>query len=257
MVEFQKGASGIRRHADVFLVATVKNPKYLRFSSLEAARILQDSLKVEASPTIVVRDANRFEVLSSIISSFAVGLDTIALVWGDNYPQEVGSTNVRDFTSLSEAIGDAVGIARRSRVKARIFAPVDLSKLDTPEGSRLARARLEAGAQLLLAQPPTTDGGETFEKHQSLLERTGLADKVILNVFPFRSAEDLGFCERYFGWKLPDSLRKTAERGKAALLEEAEEVATKIKAQGLPGVYLSTRGEPDIAGKILRRTRRA
>jgi hypothetical protein len=131
------------------------------------------------------------------------------------------------------------------------LAPVDVSLLGSSRGVQLAKSRIRAGAELLLAQPPTTDSGETLDRHLALLGASGLRNRVLLNVFPFRDKKDVLYCEKYFGWRLPRALHKMAGSGQAALLEEARRAARRIRREGLPGVYVSTRGHTDVAKKIL------
>ena len=248
---FVEGVKGIAKYSDLVLVASVKNPAMVRFSPIEAAVLLEERLRVKASPTIVVRDENRLQLLSSVMTAITLGLRTLTLVWGDRYPARVRATNVRDYPSLSSFIEEAKRIGRLAGVKTMILAPIDLSRLDTESGVAVARSRLKSGADLLLAQPPTTDSGETLEAHSAVLKSSGLKDRVLLNVFPFRSRRDVAYCEKYFGWKLPPSLHRLAESGRPALLREARSVAEQIRDQGHTGAYITTRGHPEVARSIL------
>jgi len=139
----------------------------------------------------------------------------------------------------------------RAGSSIRLFAPVDLIGLATPRGVNLAKHRLGAGADFLLAQPPTTDAGRTFDHHASLLEGSGLKDSVLLNVFPFRNEKDIKDYERYFGWRLPKSLHQAAGSGEASLIKEEKKVIRRLRAEKFPGVYLTTRGTPAVAGRLL------
>lgn len=248
---FVRGANSVRDLADLFLVADVKNPDLLKLSTIEASLMLQERLGVEAAPVIVVRDSNRLRFLSSVLTGISLGLKSMMLVWGDRYPAAAGTSNVRDFASLGEAIRQAATIRKRARVPTRFFAPVDLGMLGEAKGVGLARERLESGADLLLAQPPTTDPEATFDRHVSLLEEAGLKDRVLLNVFPFKGAKDVRDSERYFGWSLPRSLHDAARRGEPSLLEMEREVIRRTRSEGLPGVYVATRGVPSVARRLL------
>ena len=251
VTEFVKGVRGIRTLCDLALVANVKNPSYVKLSTIFAASLLQERIGLSAAPSIVARDENRLQLASSVLTAMELELKAMLLVWGDRYPIQVGATNVRDHHSLAEIIRQAAGLRRRVGSSTRILAPVDLRLLRRESGVRVARSRIRAGAELLLAQPPTTDAGATLQEHLALLESTGLMDRVMLNVFPFRDTRDVSHCEEYFGWKLPRSLHRTAAKGGDALLEEAREVHKGIKAAGLPGVYVATRGRPAVARDIL------
>lgn len=250
IANFVSEVKAIRDHADVILVATLKNPLVTTLSSVEAAAILRDKLGVEAAPVVVARDSNSMLAAALILGSYAADLRTLMLAWGDRTPGR-HPKNVYDFPNLSAMIGMAKKVASEAGVAPRLLAPVDLSRLGDNRGRSLAISRLKAGAQLLLAQPPTTDSRGTFDSHLSLIESSGLRDKVLLGVFPFRDRADVVHSQRYFGWNLPPRLLKIAESGRSGLLDEARAVARRLREEGLPGVYLSTRGTPSIAKKIL------
>lgn len=241
----------IRSFCDLALVANVKNPAKIKLSTIVAASLLQSNLSINAAPSIVARDENRPQLASSVLTAIEMGLHGMLLVWGDRYPSKAHATNVRDYHGLAEFIREAAGLRRRAGNNARILAPVDLRLLRSESGVELTKSRLRAGAELLLAQPPTTDSGATLDDHLSLLDTTGLKKRVMLNVFPFRDSDDVRHCEEYFGWRLPEALHSLAAKGGSSLLDEAREVHERIRAAGLPGVYISTRGRPAVAREIL------
>ena len=241
----------IRSFCDLALVANVKNPAKIKLSTIVAASLLQSNLSINAAPSIVARDENRPQLASSVLTAIEMGLHGMLLVWGDRYPSKAHATNVRDYHGLAEFIREAAGLRRRVGSNTRILAPVDLRLLRSESGVELTKSRLRAGAELLLAQPPTTDSGATLDDHLSLLDTTGLKKRVMLNVFPFRDSDDVRHCEEYFGWRLPEALHSLAAKGGSSLLDEAREVHERIRAAGLPGVYISTRGRPAVAREIL------
>ena len=244
-------AQRISKVADVVLVADLKSTRFLKFSTVEAALILKKRLELDAAPVIVLRDVNRQKFLSSVMTGISLGLKSMMIVWGDRYPAGAQSSNVRDFPGLAAALREASLLREKAHSPARFFAPVDLRRLSRPDGVALAKARLRAGADCLLAQPPTTDAGPTFERHIELLDAAGLADSALLNVFPFRDRKDVKECERYFGWRLPRRLHITANEGAEALFEAEKEVVQRLRQDGLPGVYLNARGAPAIVEKLL------
>jgi 5,10-methylenetetrahydrofolate reductase len=249
--EFVKEVDGLRRLADVVLVADVKNPRLLKVSALEAALMLKNTLRVDAAPVLVVRDLNRPQFLSSVLTGVAFGLKSMMIAWGDRHPAAARSTNVRDFPDLAHALREASRIRRRARSSAVFFAPVDVDGLAGTAGRAVAERRVKAGADYLLAQPPTTDAQGEFERHASLVQHAGLEGKVLLNVFPFRGKRDVRECERYFGWRLPRSIHRTAARGASELLASERAVVRRLERDGFPGVYLSSRGIPGLAASLL------
>jgi len=250
MERFGEEARGIRDFADIILVANVKDLKRVKFDSVHAAVMLKEEYNLRAAPVIVVRDQNRPQFLSTVLTAVSLGIDSLMIAWGDDYAKSSHASNVRDFPDLAGAIREANRIKSRARSPIRFFAPIDLESLAYPEGAALARERLRAGADLLLAQPPTTDDGETFDRHDSLLEKSGLKEKVLPNVFHFRDDEDIRDYERMFGWRLPNGLHQAA-RGEGELMDLERKIVGRLRTSGYAGVYLSTRGTPSIAERVL------
>jgi hypothetical protein len=223
----------------------------LKMDPVHIAIMLQEFLRVEAAPVIVVRDHNRPQFLSMILSAMAAGLKSLMLAWGDDYPSSASATSVRDYSDLASAIAEASLIRSRARESTKFLAPVNIENLKSPEGVLIANGRLKSGADLLLAQPPTTDAGETFDRHLSLVDGAGLIGKVFLNVFPFKDIGDARRYEKKFGWKISESLDEATAGSSASLLEMEREVVHRSREAGFGGIYLSTRGEPTLAERIL------
>jgi 5,10-methylenetetrahydrofolate reductase len=240
----------IQELSDSFLLADVKDSSRMKLSTVLAASILRDRIGVDAIPVITARDSNRQAVLTSLLSAFSLGLSSIMLVWGDRY-EEHGPKNVYDFVSLAEMLKLARSLAERCGTKCRLLAPVDLTSLRTERGLKLARQRVASGADMLLAQPPTTDSVSVLQEHLRLIKKANLEGRVLLNIFPFRDSKDIESCRRKFGWALPKRLDAIGRKGESALLSEARRVAEAIERRGLPGVYVTTRGRPEVARFIL------
>ena len=186
--DFVERVRRIQSLADVILVADVKDTSRLKLSSVHSAAMLREQIGVEAVPVITARDSNRQAVASAMLTAFSLGLRQIMLAWGDRYTETEGVKNVYDFESLSEVIALGKRLAERAGVAGRILAPVDISSLSDARGQELAMSRLRSGADLLLAQPPTSDARNTLPRHESVLRRLKLKDKVLPNVFPFRDS---------------------------------------------------------------------
>jgi 5,10-methylenetetrahydrofolate reductase len=251
MERFTAEVRGIRNFADVVLIANVKDQSFLKVDTVHAAAMLQDFLRVKAAPVIVARDHNRPQFLSTVLTAISIGLESLMIAWGDDYTDTEAGSNVRNFSTLAEALREASLIRSRARAPTKFFAPVDLRSLSCPKGIAMAKERLRAGADVLLAQPPTTDSGNEFERHRSLVEKSGLMGKVMLNVFPFRDEEDATKYEKMFGWRLPKTLHEAASKGRASLQSIERDVVRRSVEEGFPGIYLSTRGEPSLAGRLL------
>jgi 5,10-methylenetetrahydrofolate reductase len=238
--------------ADCVLVADMKDIGRLKLSSIYTAAILRQELDTEVIPVIAARDGNRSALRTLFLSALSYGLDSVMLVWGDRYNEGEGSANVYDYPSLSKAIREMRELADRADVKATILAPVNLATLGTPKGDEIASSRIASGADCLLAQPPTSDLSETLPQQVRVLEEKNLKGRVLLNVFPFRDREDIEACRQRFRWNLPPALDAMAEEGgEARLLKESRSVVERMRAEGLPGVYVSTRGKPELARYML------
>ncbi len=237
---------------DCFVVADMKDLGRLKLSSIYTAAMLKKELDTEVIPVIAVRDTNRSGVRTLFLTALSYGLDSVMLVWGDKYNEGEGSSNVYDYPSLSDAIREMRALSDRANVNATILAPVNVAMLETQKGASIASSRLEGGADCLLAQPPTSDVSVTFPEHLRLIDSKKLRQSVLLNVFPFRDKEDIDACRARFGWKIPEVAdRLAAEGGEARLIKESKMVVEKMRENRLPGVYVSTRGRPELARFIL------
>jgi 5,10-methylenetetrahydrofolate reductase len=241
----------IENLADAILVADVKDLGRLKLSSLFAAALLKSEIGVEAIPVITARDMNRAAIKTMILTSLAYDLDSIMLVWGDKYNSDDDSKNVYDYQTLSGTLADARALSIRADRNLTLLAPIGITSLEAERGQEMAMSRLSKGADCLLAQPPTSDVHYTFPKHLDTLAKCELTSRIMLNVFPFRNKEDLDACRTRFGWELPDELDKIAKEGEARLLKECRILVDKMIEKKLPGVYVSTRGKPELARFIL------
>ncbi|HUI00513.1 MAG TPA: methylenetetrahydrofolate reductase [Nitrososphaerales archaeon] len=238
--------------ADCLVVADMKDLGRLKLSSVYTAATLKQELDLEVIPVIAVRDSNRSAVRTLFLSALSYGLDSVMLVWGDKYLDGEGSANVYDYPSLSHAIKEMRTLADRANVDATILAPVNVATLDTKKGAEIAASRIASGADCLLAQPPTSDASVAFPEHLRLVTASGLRSNILLNVFPFRDREDIEACRKRFGWRIPQEADRLAdEGGEARLIKESKNVVEKMREDRLPGVYVSTRGRPELARFIL------
>ena len=237
--------------ADAIIVADMKDPSRLQLASVYTAAVLKDELGAEVIPVIPMRDVNRKAVRTAVLTCLSLGLESVSLVWGDRFGKDDGTQNVYDFRSLADAVSESRQLADRADVQATLLAPVNITELSNGRGTKIATSRLESGADCLLAQPPTSDVSKTLSMHLDLLRKSGLEKKVLHNVFPFRSKEDIDACRARFGWDLPKALDAIAAEGEPSLLREARRVVEAVEAEKLPGVYVSTRGKPELARFIL------
>ena len=249
--DFLERVKKIQNLADAILIADVKDLSRLKLGTIYSAAMVQEEVGIEAVPVITARDSNRPAIRSAILTALSLGLDSLMFVWGDTYADD-GAKNVYDYRGVGEMMREAGALFERAGVRPTFFAPIDLATLDAPRGRHLAHSRLKSGAEYLLAQPPTADVSHTFPSHMRTLRSRRLNSRVLLNVFPFRSSDDIEYCRKKFGWDLPPHLDAIAEKGgEPELLREAKRVADRLRAAGCQGVYVSTRGRPELARFIL------
>jgi 5,10-methylenetetrahydrofolate reductase len=247
---FVESVSRVSSYADSFMVADMKDPKVVKVSAVASAALLRERAGLDAFPVLVARDVNRPAMRSSVLTTLLLGISSMAMMWGDALPPSAGGKNVYDYDSLASAISDAKALMKRVGVRGRIYAPVNLARLHDGEERARARGRLTAGADLLLAQPPSSTL-EVLREQRSAIDSSGLSGKVLPGVFPFKDAADLEWCRDFFGWEPPASLTRVAKGGGEALLAEARRVIGAIRDAGFPGVYVSTRGTPSLLQKML------
>jgi 5,10-methylenetetrahydrofolate reductase len=237
--------------ADAIIVADMKDTGRLQLASVYTAAVLKEELGAEVIPVIPTRDMNKKAIRTTFLTCLSLGLESVSLVWGDRYADGEGAKNVYEFRSLAEAVSDARQLADRSDVQATLLSPVNITALSSAKGLRLASTRLSSGADCLLGQPPTADLSTTLGRHTALLKQHGLDKKVLHNIFPFRNEADIQACRARFGWALPKELDALAKEGEPRLLKEARGVVDALQADKQAGVYVSTRGKPELARYIL------
>ena len=200
-----------------------------------------------------MRDSNRSAVRTLFLSALSYGLDSVMLVWGDKYGEGEGSSNVYDYPSLSEAIKEMRELADRANVKATILAPVNVATLGTKKGDVIASSRLKSGADCLLAQPPTTGRlRQTFPQHLRILEgrssgRTSSSTSSRSETRRTSSRAGSGSAGTSPTWRQAWP-RRGERRGSSRSRSWSSRRCARDR---LPGVYVSTRGKPELARFIL------
>lgn len=248
--DFLRRVDRIRGLVDGFIVADLKSEGRIKISTVFAAYILKERLGVETIPVITARDCNRIASRSNIITAISANLSGVMAVWGDRYTKDEAGLNVYDYSTLTDFIRETRSMFARVDRDISLVGPVNIGRFLEPSGVKMAKERLSAGADLLLAQPPTTDE-DTLKKHTSALKMAGILKKVMLNIFPFRDVSDIRYCRERFGWSISSELELKAALGEAELLKAAKRVAAKIQDSGVPGLYVSTRGRPELIRYIL------
>jgi 5,10-methylenetetrahydrofolate reductase len=250
LVSAQKWVSEVWKvvpYADVVMVAEL-GTRGSRPTTIEPSALLASTLGVRVLPVVSAALTGKGAFSAAVREAISKGIKGIVPVWGDRgkSPKEGG------FVGLWEAVTAARDIAMDHGGDFLIMAPANLSKFGRSKHLKLLSSRLENGADYLLAQPPTMDSEEAFALHQKALKDSGLMEKVIPQVFPFKDWEDVKKCRQKFGWEVPGRMAQVAARGEEALLDEAALVARRLRQEGFAGVYLSTRGRPELAARVLR-----
>ncbi len=145
--------------ADFICVAY--NPgKAVRVDSIAAAYEVKRATGREVVFNLSPRDMNRLAIESRLLGAQLLGLQNVVVIQGDRFSEKDGLTPAGDYTAtaliadireLNSGL-DFRGGKLRDSCDFCVGAAVDLSK-GVRQEARLARRKLEAGAQFFLTQP--------------------------------------------------------------------------------------------------------
>ncbi len=225
---------------DADFICVAYNPgKAVRADSLAAAAYIKQAYAKDAIFNLATRDMNKIALQAHLLGAQVLGVENVMIVQGDAFtPQErTRVSQVGDFTAtgLIEAVkGLNAGVDYRGlRLQAAgdfcIGASADLGR-GLEEEAKLARRKLDAGAQFLLTQP-------VFD----MAQRRRFIDRVwgggaAPDVPVFWGLQVLIAGGIVFS-SVPEALRSQLEQGRDGV-EIALEVYESFRAQGIDAVYL-------------------
>lgn len=237
--------------SDALQLADIKGPKQINpvLTAVELKRLLN----VETIPTIPLRDYNKRGFIGLALSALLWGLENLFIVRGDPYRGDelTYDSNVYGFKKVSEAVKEVSNLMKVAGIRATLLAPIDLDKLASEEYRDVIKERAESGVDVFLTQP-------FFGNIDNMLEGLDLARSIgvdayiVFNIFPLKSLEDALRCEARFGWKIPKRVKEgLKDGGLKAAFKFARNWYLSLLENRVDGVYLSSRGDADLALRIL------
>lgn len=219
-------------------VSVAYNPgKLVRLDSATAAWQLKQRFGVDVVFNLSPRDMNKIALQSRLLGAAAMGLENVLVLQGDPIAQRDGVTGVRDYTATG-LIGavrelnegkDYRGSNLRSACDFCIGAALDLNR-DLQAEVRLARRKVEAGAQFFVAQP--VFGAEPIDAFRQAYEAEAGEPPVPV----FWGVQVMAKDGVLFAG-VPDAVRQQVERGRDGV-EIALEVYHALREHGENAFYV-------------------
>ena len=226
---------------DADFIAAAYNPgRSVRSNSAMTAAAIQRRTGKEVTFTLSPRDMNRLALESLLLGAQSLGLENVIVVQGDPLtPRDLELTKpVADLsaTGLIEAIRslnqglDFRGSKLQAPTGLCIGATADLGRGLEPE-ARLARRKIEAGADFLMTQPVfETDSARDF------LQAIGTEPRRPPPVPVFFGLQIIEMDGIFFG-EVPQTLRGRLEMGQSGV-DLALELYDSFRGAGLHNIYL-------------------
>lgn len=251
-------AAGIKEKVDAFVVPEM-NTAVMRLSSLGGCLLLQNR-GLETVLQVCTRDRNRLALQGDLLAAAALGVPNVMAVAGEDITHgdhhRARAVNDLDLLELLGAIKtlesgrDLAGIELRGapRFLAGSTVNVGTSALEL-EMAELDK-KIAAGAKFFIT-PPVFDLGvlERFNKRLN-----GRSAYIIPTVLLLKSVGMAKYINRHMDMKIPEDflnrIQKAPERVRECV-QIAGELVAAFKAQGYPGVNISTIGWEDKLPGIL------
>ncbi len=243
---------------DGFHVADLKVPGWRYLDSVMTAVRLKERLRwLDIAPTIATRDRNRKAMEEAVATALFFGVENLILVRGDPFPEGEagGSKNVYDVARLSDAVKLARKVQEKvSQAELSILTPIDVARAREPSYLEMIRGREKATSDIFLAQ--IFGGGP--DEYLELIDRIrgeGIRSPILQNVFPFYSSEDAVRVSRRFGFGVgSDLLAELKDGGVTAGVRAAGRFRDALYSNRgkVNGVFVSSRGEPELAIRLVR-----
>lgn len=243
---------------DAFHVADLNTPSRRYLDSVLTAIQLKGRFRwLEVAPTVCARDRNKKALEEAISSALFFGIDNLILVRGDPFPKgwKGAPRNVYDVPSVA----DLERLARRVQSnigieEVSLLTPIDLTKLGDEGYLSVIKERERATSDVFLSQIYTGEPEEYLELVDGLRSE-GVRSPVLHNVFPFLSYDDAVSLSERFGFKVPRQvLSDLRASGAAAGVRIASRFRSALESNRgkVNGVFISSRGEPELALRLAR-----
>ena len=240
----------------------------VRMSALALAVEVQREAGIETIIHQTTRDRNLMALQADLLGAHALGVRNVIALTGDPPPEASQSSAVWDvdaigFIRILKRLNEGVDVAGNSLGRPTDFfvaCAANPTAGDVPIELSRVRAKLDAGADLLMTQPVYD-----LATIEEFFERLGTIDvPVLLGILPLMSSRHAEFIHNELeGVVVPDAIRErmraAGEAGADAGLEVAAEQIEE--ARGLPwvsGVYvMPSFGRYEVAAALVRQIRSA
>ena len=238
----------------------------VRMSALALAVEIQREAGIETIIHQTTRDRNLMALQADLLGAHALGVRNVIALTGDPPPEASQSSAVWDvdaigFIRILKRLNEGVDVAGNSLGRPTDFliaSAANPTAGDIPVELGRVRAKLDAGADLLMTQPVYD-----LATLEEFFERLGTVDvPVLLGILPLMSSRHTEFIHNELeGVIIPDAIRDrmraAGEAGADAGLEIATEQIEEARAlDWVSGVYvMPSFGRYEVAATLVRQIR--
>ena len=238
----------------------------VRMSALALAVAVQREAGIETIIHQTTRDRNLMALQADLLGAHALGVRNVIALTGDPPPEASQSSAVWDvdaigFIRILKRLNEGVDVAGNSLGRPTDFfvaCAANPTAGDVPIELSRVRAKLDAGADLLMTQPVYD-----LATIEEFFERLGTIDvPVLLGILPLMSSRHAEFIHNELeGVVVPDAIRERMRAAGEAGADAGLEVAIEQieEARGLPwvsGVYvMPSFGRYEVAAALVRQIR--
>lgn len=238
----------------------------VRMSALALAVEIQREAGIETIIHQTTRDRNLMALQADLLGAHALGVRNVIALTGDPPPEASQSSAVWDvdaigFIRILKRLNEGVDVAGNSLGRPTDFliaSAANPTAGDIPVELGRVRAKLDAGADLLMTQPVYD-----LATLEEFFERLGTVEvPVLLGILPLMSSRHTEFIHNELeGVIIPDAIRDrmraAGEAGADAGLEIATEQIEEARAlDWVSGVYvMPSFGRYEVAATLVRQIR--
>ena len=238
----------------------------VRMSALALAVEIQREAGIETIIHQTTRDRNLMALQADLLGAHALGVRNVIALTGDPPPEASQSSAVWDvdaigFIRILKRLNEGVDVAGNSLGRPTDFfvaCAANPTAGDVPIELSRVRAKLDAGADLLMTQPVYD-----LATIEEFFERLGTIDvPVLLGILPLMSSRHAEFIHNELeGVVVPDAIRERMRAAGDAGADAGLEVAIEQieEARALPwvsGVYvMPSFGRYEVAAALVRQIR--
>ncbi len=238
----------------------------VRMSALALAVEIQREAGIETIIHQTTRDRNLMALQADLLGAHALGVRNVIALTGDPPPEASQSSAVWDvdaigFIRILKRLNEGVDVAGNSLGRPTDFliaSAANPTAGDIPVELGRVRAKLNAGADLLMTQPVYD-----LATLEDFFERLGAVEApVLLGILPLMSSRHTEFIHNELeGVIIPDAIRErmraAGEAGADAGLEIATEQIEEARAlDWVSGVYvMPSFGRYEVAAALVRQIR--